>query len=50
LLFESLGSALANSTKADRTDDLLPLHEQVPHQSADLKKQRGTTYFLGATE
>ncbi|WP_438660722.1 hypothetical protein [Pseudomonas sp.] len=50
LLFESLGPALANSTKADRMDDFLQLQKKAPHQSVDLKKITWNTYFLGATE
>jgi hypothetical protein len=48
--FQSLGSAFANSTEADRSDDFCN-RKKAPHQSADIKKnKRGTTYFLGATE
>jgi hypothetical protein len=49
-LFKSLGSALANSTEADRLDDFLQRQKKAPHQSADLKKTTWNTYFLGATE
>jgi hypothetical protein len=49
-LFKSLGSALANSTEADRMDDFLQLQKKAPHQSADLRKITWNTYFLGATE
>ncbi|UFQ01974.1 hypothetical protein [Pseudomonas fitomaticsae] len=35
---KSLGSALANSMKADRMDDFLQQRKKAPHQSADLKK------------
>ncbi|MHC8325785.1 hypothetical protein [Pseudomonas sp. LB1P83] len=49
-LFESLGPALANSTKADRMDEFLQLKKKAPHQSVDLRKITWNTYFLGATE
>ena len=49
-LFKSLGSALANSTEADRLDDFLQRQKKAPHQSADLRKITWNTYFLGATE
>jgi hypothetical protein len=45
LLCESLGAALANSTKADRLDEYFPLQKKAPHQSVDLKKKRETTTF-----
>jgi hypothetical protein len=50
LLFESLGSALANSNEADRSDDFLQQRKKAPHQSADLKKNKRGTPTLGATE
>ncbi|WP_141228910.1 hypothetical protein [Pseudomonas sp. Irchel s3b2] len=49
-LFESLGSALAYSTKADRMDDFLQQQEKAPHQSADLRKITSNHLLLGATE
>lgn len=48
LLFFGLGSALAKSNKADRSDGFLQQRKKAPHQSVKPKK-RGTTY-LGATE
>jgi hypothetical protein len=50
LFSESLGAALAYSTKADRMDDFLQLQKKAPHQSVDLKKITRNHYFLGATE
>ncbi|WP_124345132.1 hypothetical protein [Pseudomonas chlororaphis] len=47
--FFRLGSALAISNKADRSDDFSAT-ERCHTRAPALKKKRGTTYFLGATE
>jgi len=49
LFFESLGAALANSTKLTEWMIFLQLQKKTPHQSVDLKKNVNH-YFLGATE
>jgi hypothetical protein len=41
LLFESLGAALANSTKADRSDDFYATEKGATPERR-LKKKRGT--------
>jgi nucleoside-specific outer membrane channel protein Tsx len=47
-LFESLGSALANSNKADRMDEFSKLQRKAPHQSADLRKKTWNHLLFGS--